>query len=897
MQRALDLLLAGIRWESCLVYLDDIITFGPTFKIFLDNLRKVLDLLREADLKLKPNKCFFGFDTVKYLGHQISPDGVGPDPDKIESVKKFPVPQNRTGVRSFLGLTGYYRRFIEDYAIIIKPLFVATSEKQPFIWTNDCREAFEKLKEVLITAPVLVMYDHEQELRLHTDASGIGLGVILHQGDPKKKTVLAYANRCLSPAETRYTTSEKEALAIVWGVERFRHYLFGRPFIVLTDHHALCWFRKFKNPANRLGRWMAKMEEYQYEIHYKKGKLHVDADCLSRMPVLPAPSDSGEDCSIYLIQGQYEMAEEQDKDANLQRIKQKILNKEEFPEKDKYQVVMHILYYACQASGRLRLRLVIPTHLHEEVLRLCHDIPSSGHIGFTKTYARIQADFYWPGMKKDIQTYVLSCHNCQINKKMNQKAAGLLEPIPTGEPAEKWGYDFIGPFPPSTFGCEYIIVCIDYATRFCVARAIKKARGPAIISFFKKEIIERFGRPKALISNQGSQQMSEVVQKFLEDHLIEHRATTAYHQQADGLAERINQTVMTMVRQQLEPKKNQRDWADKLPLSVFAYNTSKQSSLQETPFFLMHQFHPTLPVHQKMGKALDISTMPRPAMEDAEESRSTAKECLERAQERQKMHYDRRHAKVTYQGGDLVLLKDQAPTAGSNKKLKEQYRGPYEVLERVSDVNYKIAIKRRNKEVVEVVHVANLKRYLKRRDPPQEDNDGSIESNDQTEQHLGSNANPEPSTSEVTLSTSQQTKKRKRGRPKKQATEQKPLDGIPVLTTQKKGKTNRNFKRQQWAKRKKLLQNQSGPGEQLAENSVLICSPALDSRPVFNVVNQHEPFESESSTKKDDFLILHASDDEFEELWRKCLNPMMEPVSTRSDSNNHQLLKKHQGSK
>ena len=139
------------------------------------------------------------------------------------------------------------------------------------------------------------------------------------------------------------------------------------------------------------------------------------------MPVLPFPSDSGENCSIYVIQGQYEMAEEQDKDANLQQIKQKILNKEEFPEKNKCQVVMQILYYACQALGRLQLCLVIPTHLCEEVLRLCHDIPSSGHIGFTKTYARIQADFYWPGKKKDIQTYVLSCHNCQVNKKTTKR--------------------------------------------------------------------------------------------------------------------------------------------------------------------------------------------------------------------------------------------------------------------------------------------------------------------------------------------------------------------------------------------------------------------------------------------------------------------------------------------
>ena len=278
-QRMMDSALRGLIGKICFVYLDDIVVFGRTLKEHNENLITFFERLRATGLKLQPDNCECLHPELEYLGHLITENGVEPNPNKLEAVKNFKKPINAKDVRSFLGLGGYYRKFIKNFSTIAKPLTDLTKKDHTFDWTPKCEESFQKIKNCLCSAPVLKFPDYQEQFILTTDASNVGLGAILSQkGHP-----IHYVSRVLTEPEKNYSTTEKELLAIVWAVQRLRQYLLGRKFIIQTDHQALTWLFNVKNPNSRLVRWIVILEEYTYEIEYKKGKENIAADALSRM--------------------------------------------------------------------------------------------------------------------------------------------------------------------------------------------------------------------------------------------------------------------------------------------------------------------------------------------------------------------------------------------------------------------------------------------------------------------------------------------------------------------------------------------------------------------------------------------------------------------------------------
>ncbi|CAF3396631.1 unnamed protein product, partial [Rotaria sp. Silwood2] len=289
-QRLMDTVLAGLKWQCCLVYIDDIIIYSPTFEQHIEDLKRVFEALRSANLTLKTPKCHFCRRETKYLGHIITSDGVKPDPDLVKSVVDFPRPQTIREVQSFLGLTGYYRRFIQNYARIAEPLikqlrFTVTGNHH-LRWSNECTEAFTTLKKKLTTAPIMNTPNFEQLFILEVDACEYGLGAILTQEYDDKKYVIAYASRTLSPIERRYGATEREALAIVWATKHFRVYIEGSKILIRSDCKALQWLRNTKDVTGRLARWAMKLSAYQIEnIQYRPGKQNANADSLSRNPV------------------------------------------------------------------------------------------------------------------------------------------------------------------------------------------------------------------------------------------------------------------------------------------------------------------------------------------------------------------------------------------------------------------------------------------------------------------------------------------------------------------------------------------------------------------------------------------------------------------------------------
>ena len=289
-QRLMDLVLTGLNLEVCLVYLDDILVFSKTADEHLDRLIQVLKRLKEANLKLKPSKCKLMQREVAFLGHIVSGAGISTDPEKVRLIKQWPVPQDVRQLRGFLGLTGYYRRFVEDYALIATPLHNMTKKNCPFKWDAECHAAFEKLKHALSSPPILAMPDEVGTFTLDTDASESSIGAVLSQVQGGLERVIAYAGRKLSRNEQNYCVTRKELLAVVYFTKHFRQYLLGRKFVIRTDHAALSWLRKTPEPLGQNSRWLELLGEYEFDIRHRSGTKHGNADALSRHPCLNKPS-------------------------------------------------------------------------------------------------------------------------------------------------------------------------------------------------------------------------------------------------------------------------------------------------------------------------------------------------------------------------------------------------------------------------------------------------------------------------------------------------------------------------------------------------------------------------------------------------------------------------------
>ena len=284
-QRLMNRVLQGINGYRAFVYLDDIIVISPTLDEHINQLQEVFTRLRKFNLQLQPPKCEFLRHEVNYLGHVITEDGVKPDMKKVECVSNYPTPKNAKEVKSFLGLVGYYRRFIQDFSKKAKPLNNLLKQDQPFVWSDLCQDAFDFFKKVLTTEPLLQHPDFDKPFNVTTDASNLAIGAILSQGKVGSDLPITYASRTLNKAERNYNATEKELLAIIWAVKVFRPYIYGRKFVIVTDHKPLTWLFGVKDPGARLVRWRLQLEEHDYEIVYKPGTQNTNSDALSRITV------------------------------------------------------------------------------------------------------------------------------------------------------------------------------------------------------------------------------------------------------------------------------------------------------------------------------------------------------------------------------------------------------------------------------------------------------------------------------------------------------------------------------------------------------------------------------------------------------------------------------------
>lgn len=723
-QRLMTNMLAGLQWQSVLVYIDDILIMSETFEEHLIHLRQVLDRLREYNLKLKLVKCSFGRKEVEYLGHVIitcgKSCGVKPNKKKIEKILSYPKPIDKDTLHTLLGMLGYYSQYVPDFMIRTAPLTDMLQGNVKFRWTIEYDEIVDRILEILAKEPVLASPDFTKEFFLQTDACNTGIAAVLSQydGDGREHPIY-FLSRKLKKHERNYSTIEKECLAIVWAIKRCRPYLYGNYFCVVTDHRPLTYLKDMRDHNMRVTRWNLALQEYNFRIEYRPGKKHQNADALSRM----YEGELDSDCAIVQVQAVDTFDTINQNISELQRGDDELkpwfrLLEEEKKQHQHFCVEHGKLYYIGQIDFEdqqgyrfLNKRLYVPRFLRNQILNLCHDSLVSCHLGIPRTLNRIRQQFYWPRLKQDVIEYVRACRKCQLNKDLTRSYKAPLVPIEARRPFERIVIDCFGPLPQTFDGNRFGVVVTDYFTKFVEAFAVPNIKATTIARLFVENIICRHGAPEILMSDRGTNFLSEVVQETCKLLGVKTMHSTSYHPQTQGLVERWNKTVATMLR--MYTSEHQRDWDRFLPFAVFAYNTSAHSATKESPFFLMHGRDPILPIISDLNpphnyKYLDYDDFRHTLALRLKMAYELAAQNIGIAQERMKEYYDRKVNQFPILIGDRVFLETAVIPPGRSGKLFQRWEGPYRVLN-VKLPNVLICSQTNPRERSNWVHINRLK--------------------------------------------------------------------------------------------------------------------------------------------------------------------------------------------
>lgn len=502
-QRAMNDILGNIRFTYALVYLDDVLIISKGHEEGLRRLENVLKIFRHAGLTLNRDKCSFLQSQVEYLGAIISDGVLRPSPRKVEAIINFPDLQNVHDVRRFLGLASYFRKFIPQFALKAKPLTKLTKANNVWEWNSEQQAAFKLLKQELSSEPLLALYDPGYETQLHTDASKIGLSGVLLQKQPDNSwKPVAYMSQQTTDCESRYHSYELETLAVVMSVRKFRTYLYGKHFTILTDCNAmrLTWTKRDLSP--RVGRWWLELQEYDFDVQYRPGTQMKHVDALSRQP-LPLQINSIKETDWL------ECVQAQDDDCVL--LREQIENGEA---DSAYQLYDNKI---CKIINNKR-KILIPKEVRWRIVKLYHD--DNGHPGLNKTLEAIQTKYWFTNMKDFITKYVKYCVSCLCVKKPTGKRKGYLHPIPKIEkPFHTLHVDHVGPFCRTDRGNTYMFVTVDAFTKYTWIEAVPdtsvKHVTKCLINFIKF-----VGYPERIISDRVSVLRAARCNHFVKDKTL-----------------------------------------------------------------------------------------------------------------------------------------------------------------------------------------------------------------------------------------------------------------------------------------------------------------------------------------------------------------------------------------
>jgi hypothetical protein len=666
-----------IEAGNVLVYIDDVLLLSMSVKEGINLLLDVLKTLTEAGFSINLKKCSFLTTEVEYLGRVISHGQVRPSPRKIDALVNAPVPANVKQVRQFLGLAGYFRRYIKDYATKTASISRLTKKDIKFQWGSEQEHVRQDLVKSLTSEPILAIFDPNLATELHTDASSVGYGAVLlqtHSGGNKR--VVAYYSKVTQGAESRYHSYELETLAVVKALQHFRHYLIGVEFKIVTDCNALKATERKKDLLPRVARWWIYLQDYNFTIEYRKGQLMGHADYLSRNPLV---------AQVNYIDRPLNWAQmAQSADCETQDLIQKL--RDGHLDSNRYTCQNDLLYYRFTPIGEEpRLLCFVPKGHRLSLLRIFHD--EHEHIGSEKTLDLILKHFWFPGLRQFVIKYTSHCLICISRKRVPRAPLQPTTSWPKSEiPFNTVHADVLGPLPESN-GFKFVFVLVDSFTKFCLLLPMYRQDTHELKRVFDNAVA-LFGVPKLLICDRGRMFEASSFTKWMTDIGCDIHYITPEMHQANGQAERYVRTVLNLIRVHNHIRNS--SWSDALCKIQLVLNITKQKSTQLSALNLLIGTDATTPVIRSLIR--DV------AVENANPNREAWREiCRERARvlldknRRQQDSYvnrNRRSPRVFKKDDHVFVIKYSQSTG----KLDSGMRGPYRVTKTLPSDRYELKL-------------------------------------------------------------------------------------------------------------------------------------------------------------------------------------------------------------
>ncbi|PFX15936.1 Transposon Ty3-G Gag-Pol polyprotein [Stylophora pistillata] len=601
--RQIARLLTGMTWEELLAFFDDVLLFNPTFAKHCESLDRALSLIEEAELKVKPEKCRILPKRVPFVGHILSKQGVSADSEK-------PPPTTVSELRVFLGKAGYYRKFIPDFATLAHPLFQLEEKGRQFMWSIACcQKSFDSLKQALCVAPVLAFPQFDLPFVLDTDSSTTGVAAVLSQVQDGEERPVAYATKTLTKSQRKWPPTKLEMYALVFGTESFYPCLINKQFVARLDRQSLVWLQSFKHPKPQKARWVEYLQQFDMKIEHRLGRLHANADGLSRRPWPEDPLvDKLEETNLasapLIVETTTHVDEtEQSQDKHLRAVREWLEAGRRPPKQEmegdnrhmwslwsQYNRMLlkdELLYrrWFDEKTGRENLQLCVPQHLKGDLLQELHD--ECGHLSVRKTTDNVRKQFYWFGHTVDIELYCQTCRTCGSRNGPTPRSRAPMQSIRTGYPLERIQTDILGPLPETNMGNKFVAVVVDMYTKWPEAYALPDQEAETVAHAVMDNFICRFGCPRGVLSDQGRNFESLTFRGLCS--LIESikQRTTPYHPQCDGGAERLIRTVTNIIAKIAE---EQKQWDQHLPKVLLALRASTHETTGFSPIRAKYMF-------------------------------------------------------------------------------------------------------------------------------------------------------------------------------------------------------------------------------------------------------------------------------------------------------------------
>ena len=725
----METLLSEYLWKKCLVYLDDVIIFGKTFRECYDNLELIINRLDSNGLKLNVKKCTLFKKEINYLGRIISPIGVKADPVKLKSVSEWSIPSSPKEVRSFLGFCSYYRDFLPGYSKVSHPLQILAHwtpgrQKDPFPWGDDQSRAFEAIKDLFRDTPVLRYPTPDGHFILDTDASDFSVGSALSQIQDGIEVPLAFASNTLNKAQRNYCTTKRELLAVVVYTKKFKHFLWGTDFTLRTDHSSLKWLLNFKDAEGMIGRWLAHLSEYGLEhsqIQHRAGAKHINADALSRRPVRNCHNSECSDCGEHeavvagvrvpfdgdmmnLLDWTTESVREfQVSDPTLGRLL-KLVPTGICPNRPKVSlecIEMRRLLaqwselevkdgvlcrWKYNASNQKVRQIVVPSVLRRDIMYFCHGHQTSGHFGKRRSMERLARRYYWPGMNADLLRWIATCPECCLNKPGPGMGRLPLSQELFGVRFARVAVDIISGFRTTPRGNTCMMVITDYYTKYTRVFPLADHKAATCAEAFVRGWVLHLGVPLIMHSDQGAEFQSDLWQEMCHYLAICKTRTNPYCPQSDGQVERFNRTLLEVLKPLVN--ENTDDWDEQSDFVVHAYNSTVHASTNCSPNLLVFGEDLIMPADLVFG-VVGISPEAPCQVLFVESLRDRFKSAYERVRNEleksanwQKVGYDTGLKHRSWKVGDKVVRVHEPL---SRLKLVSNWDGPHLVTGVISD--------------------------------------------------------------------------------------------------------------------------------------------------------------------------------------------------------------------